>query len=90
MLRIPFESEEAKQLNRQIFETLYFASLTASKDLAKKDGTYESYEGSPVSAGELQFDMWGVKPTLSLWDWDHLRSEIKKYGKNHYYNNNYN
>ena len=78
-LRLPFESEEARFLNREIFETIYYAALTASKDLAIKDGTYESYEGSPVSKGELQFDMWGVKPT-DRWEWDVLREEIKKHG----------
>lgn len=79
LMRYPFESEEAKKLNREIFETIYYASLTASKDLAKVDGPYETYKGSPVSKGELQFDMWGVKPT-DRWEWDVLRDEISKHG----------
>lgn len=79
MLRFPFESAEAKHLNRQIFETIYYAALTASKDLAKVDGPYATYEGSPVSKGILQYDMWGVTPT-DLWEWDVLKEEIKKYG----------
>jgi ribonucleoside-diphosphate reductase alpha chain len=79
MLRLPFDSEEARILNKNIFETMYFAALTASKDLAKQYGPYETYEGSPVSQGILQFDMWGVKPS-DRWNWDELRAEIKKYG----------
>jgi ribonucleoside-diphosphate reductase alpha chain len=79
MLRYPFESEEARMLNREIFETIYYAALTASKDLAMKEGAYSTYEGSPVSKGILQFDMWNVKPT-DRWEWDVLREEIKKYG----------
>lgn len=79
MLRLPFESKEARQLNRDIFETIYFAALTASKDLAKKEGKYSSYEGSPISKGILQFDMWNQKPS-DHWDWDELRAEIAKHG----------
>ena len=79
MMRLPFESEEAKALNREVFETIYFASMTASKDLAKEDGAYESYPGSPVSKGIFQFDMWNVKPT-PRWEWDLLKDEVKKYG----------
>jgi ribonucleoside-diphosphate reductase alpha chain len=79
MLRYPFESEEARMLNREIFETIYYAALTASKDLAMKEGAYSTYEGSPISKGILQFDMWNVKPT-DRWEWDVLREEIKKYG----------
>jgi ribonucleoside-diphosphate reductase alpha subunit len=79
MMRLPFESEEAKALNREVFETIYFASMTASKDLAKEDGAYESYPGSPVSKGIFQFDMWNVKPT-QRWEWDLLKDEVKKYG----------
>ena len=79
LLRFPFESEEAKRLNSEIFETIYFASLTASKDLAKVDGAYESYPGSPISKGIFQQDMWGVKPS-PRWEWDVLREEIMKYG----------
>ncbi|MBL7985404.1 MAG: ribonucleoside-diphosphate reductase subunit alpha, partial [Flavobacteriales bacterium] len=79
LMRYPFDSVEAKVLNREIFETIYYAALTASKDLAKEEGPYETYEGSPVSKGILQFDMWNVKPS-DRWEWDILRDEIKKYG----------
>lgn len=79
MMRMPFDSPQAKQLNKDIFETIYYASLTASKDLAKDLGPYETYEGSPISKGILQFDMWNVQPS-NRWEWDILRDEIKKYG----------
>ena len=79
LLRQAFESAEAKQLNKDIFETIYYAALTASKDLAIENGPYESYKGSPVSKGILQFDMWNVKPS-ERWEWDLLRDEIKKNG----------
>jgi ribonucleotide reductase alpha subunit len=78
-LRYPFDSTEAALLNRDIFETIYFAALTESKNLAKEFGPYESYEGSPVSKGILQYDMWNVTPS-KRWDWDDLKAEIKKYG----------
>jgi ribonucleoside-diphosphate reductase alpha chain len=80
LMRFPFESAEAQQLNRHIFETMYFAALTASKDLAKEQGTYDSYPGSPASKGILQHDMWGVTPDSNRWDWDGLRAEIKQHG----------
>lgn len=79
LMRFPFESEEAKKLNSEIFETIYFAALTASKDLAKVEGAYESYPGSPVSKGIFQHDMWGVTPS-PRWEWDVLREEIMKFG----------
>ncbi len=79
LMRYPFESENAKKLNSEIFETIYFAALTASKDLAKVDGAYESYPGSPVSKGIFQHDMWNVKAS-PRWEWDILREEIMKYG----------
>ncbi|MCS6979060.1 MAG: ribonucleoside-diphosphate reductase subunit alpha [Flavobacteriales bacterium] len=79
LMRYPFDSPEAKALNRDIFETIYYAALTASKDLAKKDGPYETFPGSPISKGIFQFDMWGVKPS-QRWEWDVLREEILKYG----------
>jgi ribonucleoside-diphosphate reductase alpha chain len=79
LMRYPFESEEAKRLNSEIFETIYFAALTASKDLAKLEGAYETYEGSPISKGIFQHDMWNVKPS-NRWEWDILRDEIKQYG----------
>lgn len=80
MLRMPFESEEAKGLNKDIFETMYFAAMTASKDLAIAEGPYETFKGSPVSKGIFQFDMWGVTPTSGRWDWAALKKEVKKHG----------
>ncbi len=79
LMRFPFDSPEAIQLNKEIHETIYYAAMTASKDLAKKDGPYETYKGSPVSKGIFQFDMWGVKPSES-WEWGILKEEVKKYG----------
>lgn len=79
LMRFPFDSEEASVLNKEIFETIYYAAVTASKDLAIKDGPYESIKGSPISNGEFQFDMWGVKPS-NRWEWDILREEVKKHG----------
>jgi len=81
-LRMPFTSDEAKALNQEIFETLYFAALTASKDLAKTEGPYESYEGSPISEGEFQHNLWGIKDEelSGRWDWAKLRKDIKKHG----------
>ncbi len=79
MMRFPFDSQEARKLNREIFETIYFAAVTESCELASKEGAYESYKGSPISKGELQYDMWGVTPT-DRWDWAGLKKEIKKYG----------
>jgi ribonucleoside-diphosphate reductase alpha chain len=79
MMGFPFESEEARALNREIFETIYYASMTASKDLAKVDGPYETIKGSPVSKGIFQFDMWGVTPT-ARWEWDVLKEEVQKHG----------
>ncbi|KAI0385519.1 ribonucleoside-diphosphate reductase large chain [Hypomontagnella monticulosa] len=78
-LRMPFESPEARQLNKQIFETIYHAALTASMEIAKVEGTYSTYEGSPVSQGILQYDMWNVTPT-DLWDWTSLKEQIKQNG----------
>jgi ribonucleoside-diphosphate reductase alpha chain len=80
LMRYPFESKEALELNNDIFETMYFAALTASKDLAKKDGTYETYEGSPISKGLFQFDLWNHKPTGKYWDWAKLKKDVKKHG----------
>jgi ribonucleoside-diphosphate reductase alpha subunit len=76
---LPFESEEARTLNKEIFETMYYASMTASKDLAKKDGPYETFPGSPTSRGEFQFDMWNVTPS-DRWEWDVLKEEVKEHG----------
>jgi len=79
LMRHPFESPEARQLNREIFETLYFASMSASCDLAREEGAYESYPGSPLSRGMFQFDLWGVTPS-KRWDWDELRARVAQYG----------
>lgn len=79
LLRMPFDSEEAKKLNLEIFETIYFGAMTASMELAQKDGVYETYKGSPVSKGIFQFDMWGIKPS-NRWDWSNLKEEVKKHG----------
>ncbi|UXP34126.1 ribonucleoside-diphosphate reductase subunit alpha [Reichenbachiella agarivorans] len=78
-LRMSFDSPEARRLNSEIFETIYFAAMTASKDLAKVDGAYETFKGSPVSKGIFQFDMWNVTPT-NRWDWTSLKQEVKKHG----------
>ncbi len=76
---LPFESDEADQLNREVFETIYYYALVKSNQLAKEKGAYETFPGCPLSKGEFQFDLWGVKPT-DRYDWDHLRQEIKEYG----------
>lgn len=79
LMRYAFDSDEARQLNKDIFETLYYAACTASKDLAAEDGAYETWEGSPASKGQLQFDLWGIKPS-DRWEWDVLKEEISKHG----------
>lgn len=79
LLRMPYESDAAKQLNIEIFETIYFAAMTASKDIAKVDGPYPSFVGSPLSKGIFQFDFWNVKPT-GRWDFETLRKEVIQYG----------
>ena len=78
-LKMSFDSEAARALNKEIFETIYFASMTASKDLAQQQGPYETYQGSPVSQGIFQFDMWNVEPS-SRWDWNALKEEVKQHG----------
>lgn len=78
-MRFPFESPEAAKANRDIFETIYFAALTRSKDLAKVEGPYETFPGSPASKGILQFDMWGVTPS-DRWDWTSLKAEVVQHG----------
>ena len=80
MLGMYFESEEAKALNKEIFETIYFASCTASKDAAIVEGPYSSFKGSPASEGILQFDLWGMNEHSGRWDWDSLKSEIVENG----------
>ncbi|HEX8040751.1 MAG TPA: ribonucleoside-diphosphate reductase subunit alpha [Chryseosolibacter sp.] len=79
-LRMPFESEEARGLNKDIFETIYFAAMEASMEEAKKFGPYETFKGSPVSKGIFQFDMWGVTPTSGRWNWEKLKQEVKQHG----------
>ena len=82
LLRLPFTSEKAKELNQEIFETIYYAALNASVEEAKKDGVYESYEGSPISQGEFQHNMWGVDDDdlSGRWDWKKLRKDVLKHG----------
>jgi ribonucleoside-diphosphate reductase alpha chain len=79
MLKLPFDSEEAKQLDREIFEAIYFGAMTASVDLAETEGAYESFKGSPLSEGIFQFDLWGQQPS-NRWDWESLRERVKKTG----------
>ena len=80
LMRQAFDSPEAKKLNEDIFETIYFGAMEASMEIAKKEGTYKTYEGSPVSKGIFQFDMWGVAPSSKRWDWTKLKREVKKHG----------
>jgi ribonucleoside-diphosphate reductase alpha chain len=82
LMRLPFTSDEAKQLNQEIFETLYFAAVTASMEEAKTDGAYSSYKGSPISQGEFQHNLWGIKDEelSGRWDWGKLRKDVKKHG----------
>ncbi|MCF6294968.1 MAG: ribonucleoside-diphosphate reductase subunit alpha [Flavobacteriaceae bacterium] len=81
-LRLPFTSDEAKKLNKDIFETLYFAAVTTSMEEAKEDGPYQSYKGSPISKGKFQYNLWGIKDEelSGLWDWDNLRKKVLKHG----------
>lgn len=80
LMRYPFESEEANKLNRNIMETIYFASLKASNDLAKENGAYETFKGSPFSEGKLQYHLWNETPQFDKWNWDELVENIIKYG----------
>ena len=80
MLKMPFESEQAHQLNREIFETIYFASCSASMDASKEEGPYSTFEGSPASQGILQPDLWGVTEHSGRWDWDTLKAQIMEHG----------
>jgi ribonucleoside-diphosphate reductase alpha subunit len=80
MLRMPFDSEEARGLNTDIHETIYFAAMETSMELAKVNGAYETFKGSPVSKGIFQFDMWGVTPSSGRWDWDNLKKDVKQHG----------
>merc|ERR1712157_426536 len=80
MMRLPFESEGARNLNRDIFETIYFAACEASCDLATLEGPYETFAGSPASQGKLQFDLWNCTPQSGRWDWAALKARIVKHG----------
>jgi ribonucleoside-diphosphate reductase alpha chain len=82
LLRMPFTSDEAKKLNQEIFETLYFAAVTASMELAKIEGPYSTYEGSPISKGEFQYNLWGLNDNdlSGRWNWDALRTEVLAHG----------
>jgi len=82
MLRMPFTSDEAKKLNQEIFETLYFAAVTASMEIAKEEGPYSTFKGSPISQGEFQHNLWGLKDEelSGRWDWASLRKEVMKNG----------
>jgi len=80
LMNFAFESTQARQLNTDIFETIYFAAMEASMELAKDLGPYESYQGSPVSKGIFQFDMWGVTPSSGKWDWEQLKLKVAQYG----------
>lgn len=82
MLRMPFTSDAAKKLNQEIFETLYFAAVTASMEMAKEEGPYSTYEGSPISKGEFQHNLWGLKDEelSGRWDWASLRKEVMEHG----------
>merc|ERR1711865_188809 len=80
IMRLPFESDVAKTLNEDIFETIYFAACEASCELAELNGAYETFAGSPASQGKLQFDLWGIQPKSGLWDWTALKAKIAKHG----------
>jgi ribonucleoside-diphosphate reductase alpha chain len=79
LIGIPYDCDDAKALNKEIFETIYYGALSASNDLAKEQGTYETYKGSPLSEGKFQFDLWGATPT-KRWDWEKLRVKILEHG----------
>jgi ribonucleoside-diphosphate reductase alpha chain len=80
MMRYPFDSEPAMKLNKDIFETIYYAAMKTSIELAKEEGPYSSFQGSPLSKGIFQFDMWNVDPGNSRHDWESLRAEVMKHG----------
>jgi ribonucleoside-diphosphate reductase alpha subunit len=79
MLRLPYESEGARKLNKDIFETIYYGAVESSMELAEELGAYETYRGSPASKGQLQFDLWGVTPS-DLWDWSALKAKVAVHG----------
>jgi ribonucleoside-diphosphate reductase alpha subunit len=80
LLKYPYESAEAARLNKDIFETIYYAACETSMQIAKEQGPYSTFAGSPASQGLLQFDLWGVTPDSGLWDWASLKERIKQYG----------
>ncbi len=80
LMRYPYESAEAKKLNDEIFETIYYAAMEQSIELAIRDGPYETFTGSPLSKGQFQFDLWNTKPTSGRWDWEGLRERVLKHG----------
>jgi len=80
LMNMPFDSAKARELNKKIFETIYYYAVSESCEIAKKEGPYETFKGSPASEGILQFDMWNVTPESGLYDWDALREEVKKHG----------
>ena len=82
VMGISFTSQEAKKVNSEVFETIYFAAMTASKDLAKKNGAYETFAGSPLSEGKFQFNLWQVndEELSGRWDWAKLRKDVLKHG----------
>jgi ribonucleoside-diphosphate reductase alpha chain len=82
MLRMPFTSDEAKKLNQEIFETLYFAAVTASMEMAQEEGPYSTFAGSPMSQGEFQYNLWGLKDEdlSGRWDWASLRKQVVQHG----------
>ena len=78
-MHIAYDSDTARDINKKIFETIYFGAITESMEIAKVDGPYETFAGSPISQGQFQFDMWGITPS-GMWDWDSLRADVQKYG----------
>lgn len=80
MMKFPFESEPARRLNEDIFETIYFGAMEASCELAAKDGSYQSFEGSPASQGKFQFDLWEKTPKSGRWDWGALKAKVAEHG----------
>lgn len=80
LMRLPFDSEASRKINREIFETIYYGSMETSMELAKEHGPYETFRGSPVSKGIFQFDMWGISPDTERWDWFELKQKVRKHG----------
>lgn len=79
-MKISFEDPRALEFNDLIFETIYHASMETSMEIAKEDGPYETFKGSPLSKGKFQFDLWDVKPSSGRYDWENLRQEVIKHG----------